>query len=560
MMSNPNKLMASDTVPPHAFHDGTTSDSCFICTKPQDHPIHDGFDEEYPNFVDSLVDNLPREDYNTEESSDVTEPGQDGVMVALFIDPEVAEELSNLVPGGEPASNMHVTLVYLGKAVDLSNPEDLISTVAQFAKEEGAPISGTVGGFGLFTGGELPVTYASVDAPSLPAFRQALTQVLDAAGFAIDTLHGFTPHITLVFDDARSVDVPNLPLTFNTITVAIAGVRTTFPLGNPETSGEHKKHEYQHPVVDPNGNLSESFPGFPMGAYPPCKECGLDKDHPDHIGPEVDFPEQKPVTSGYLQVVERKPVVITNTPEKQTAFVSDVNGHTLITGPASVNVWEKALNPNPHMMWIQGRLVGADEPNRNKAFWSTQDLELGEATVTNGPLNWLHESRHIIGSIADHRIIRPSEGASVGGQLGQTHIAAMAGVWQWIYPDEAWVIENSSDQGKLWYSMECVSENVECVGDGGCGTKVSYNNYLKGEGACQHMIERSGVRRFENPTFLGAAVIVPPVRPGWADADARVLREASSMAEVAFEQVKPDMTASEWEALMRQVVGYAHTL
>jgi hypothetical protein len=39
-------------------------------------------------------------------------------------------------------------------------------------------------------------------------------------------------------------------------------------------------------------------------------------------------------------------------------------------------------------------------------------------------------------------------------------------------------------------------------------------------------------RRFVDPTFGGAAVIVPPVRPGWANADARVLMpQAAALAE-----------------------------
>jgi hypothetical protein len=244
------------------------------------------------------------------------------------------------------------------------------------------------------------------------------------------------------------------------------------------------------------------------------------------------------------------------------AFVADVGGKTLLNAPASLFAkpeWSNGLTPNPGMLWMQGRFVGAEEPNRNNAMWATGDLELGEATVAHGPLNWLHESRHIIGTIADARLVRPepaAEGAETAAENPNPHIVAASAVWKWIYPDEAWVIEQANDTGYLWYSMECISEHVECSGADGCGRQVTYLDYLQKAG-CEHMQERSAVRRFINPVFLGGAVIVPPSRPGWADADARVLPEAAKLAEKAYEDAKrPDMPAHVWEQLVNQVVTY----
>jgi len=317
------------------------------------------------------------------------------------------------------------------------------------------------------------------------------------------------------------------------------------------------------------------------------------------------------------------------------AFVTDVAGRTMLTAPAAT--WEKALTPNKHFLWMQGRFVGAETPNRNNAFWSSGDLELGQASVLNGPLNWLHEARHVIGTIADARYIpgntehladtqaaaaefaaaapvstedrkkmaksgvampdgsfpipdvehlksairlarTPAQRRHVmkraaaldssslipsdwknekSAATADPHIVAASAIWRWIYPDEAWVVQQASEADKLWYSMECISEQVACVGEGSCGTEVAYANYMQGEG-CQHMQERSTTRHFKNPTFLGGAVIVPPVRPGWADADASVMSEAAALAEHAYDQAgQPDMSASDWEKLMAQVVLYA---
>ncbi len=245
----------------------------------------------------------------------------------------------------------------------------------------------------------------------------------------------------------------------------------------------------------------------------------------------------------------------------ERAFVTEVAGRTILTGPAeTLQGIEKAMTPNQHFLWMQGRFVGAEKANRNGAFWSTKDLELGEPTVRYGPLNWLHEAKHIIGTLADQRLVMPTTEQAAEGQ--SPHIFTLSPIWKWIYPDEAYVVEAASDSGKLWYSMECVSKDVVCVGDNGCGTTVPYMEYLQArpgtQKACQHLRERSSTRQFSEPTFLGGAVIVPPVRPGWGEADATVLRQAAAYAEDSYEQAgRPQMSATEWEHVMADVLRFA---
>ncbi len=128
-------------------------------------------------------------------------------------------------------------------------------------------------------------------------------------------------------------------------------------------------------------------------------------------------------------------------------------------------------------------------------IWTKGDLELGQLSVRHGPLNWLHEARHVIGTIADTRMVLRDEQMAM--DLDQPYIHATSAIWKWIYPDEAMVIEQASEQNKLWYSMECVSKEVACVGDNGCGAKAAYGAYLKGEGgSCEHMRQLSPTRHF----------------------------------------------------------------
>jgi hypothetical protein len=244
------------------------------------------------------------------------------------------------------------------------------------------------------------------------------------------------------------------------------------------------------------------------------------------------------------------------------AFVTEANGRTLITAPAAA--LEKGAVPSlsladitdKAMLWMSGRFVGAEVPNRNGALWSAGDLQMSTASVVNGPLNWLHESRHVIGTLAKADYVGAAQQADANG-FSQPHINATAAIWRWIYPDEAYVVQQASDFGQLWYSMECISRDVTCAGPSGCGNTTSYEQYMAGA-ACEHVKERASVRQFVKPVFLGGAVIVPPARPGWAEADASVMGQATKLAEAAYEQAgSPDVSAATWEQLMAQVLLFA---
>jgi 2'-5' RNA ligase len=148
-----------------------------------------------------------------------------GAMVALYPSPDVAAQLAQ--PGGETAEQLHVTLAYLGPAANIEDPEALKRAVAEFAART-VPIAGTVSGTGHFTGGETPVTYASVDLPTLAPARERLVYDLASYWGSLSREHGFTPHITLAYADLP-VTVPNLPVVFEAVSLVIAGDRTDFP-------------------------------------------------------------------------------------------------------------------------------------------------------------------------------------------------------------------------------------------------------------------------------------------------------------------------------------------
>lgn len=243
------------------------------------------------------------------------------------------------------------------------------------------------------------------------------------------------------------------------------------------------------------------------------------------------------------------------------SFVIESDSGLYLTAPATIldegkaAAWEKASSANPRYLYMQGRFVEADSPNRNNAFWSTQDLELAQATVTNGPLNWLHDEKHIIGTLTDSKMVYREQADDVGN-----HIQAMSAVWKFIYPREAEIIEKASASNTLWYSMECVSESVTCIdgpGKPGCGETFEYATVMREPGkVCGHLREKSSIRRFNQPTFLGGAVIIPPVRPGWGKADASVMRQAAEVTERSH--LTDQLSRDDAEQMVAMVIAYAN--
>lgn len=217
-------------------------------------------------------------------------------------------------------------------------------------------------------------------------------------------------------------------------------------------------------------------------------------------------------------------------PEPERAFVfHSAKGRAVITAPL-----REIAAANPGFTYLHGRFVGADEPNGNGALWTSDDLQLGEKTVAGGPLNWLHDERHIIGALVHGEMVAAGREDAAGGHV-PTHLAATAVAWNFLYPREVQTMERAAKDKGLYYSMECISREVSCIdtpGRPGCGETVSYDDYDSGK-CCQHLRERSSIRRFVDPVFLGGAIIVPPVQPGWSAANVDVVRQAAALSEQA---------------------------
>lgn len=236
---------------------------------------------------------------------------------------------------------------------------------------------------------------------------------------------------------------------------------------------------------------------------------------------------------------------------RERAFVvhGPDSGRTVISAPL-----REIASKNQGFTYLRGRFVEADRPNGNGAMWTTDDLQLAEATVAGGPLNWLHDETKIIGTLLDGQMVRGDREAA--GQGVGNHIASTAAVWRFLFPQETALIERAAAQNQLWYSMECVSKHVLCTGDQGCEQTFPYADVMR-QAACSHLRERSSIRRFVDPVFLGGAIIVPPVKPGWANADVEIVRQAAGLIE-EHSDITEDLTKPEAEAMVSSILTWAN--
>jgi 2'-5' RNA ligase len=173
------------------------------------------------------------------------EQRQTGVCVAFFLDSATANRLA--LPDGEPASDLHITLTMLGNVDDFKSSDITLlnQIVAQFASEEHTLI-GTTSGIGRFAhpGSDVDPVYASVDVKGLHKLRDRLCSRLIESGYQVDLTYAYTPHITLAYVDADAAmpveNIPVIPLTLDSLTLAVGEQRTAYPLKAPtiDTTGE----------------------------------------------------------------------------------------------------------------------------------------------------------------------------------------------------------------------------------------------------------------------------------------------------------------------------------
>lgn len=249
--------------------------------------------------------------------------------------------------------------------------------------------------------------------------------------------------------------------------------------------------------------------------------------------------------------------------------------HAIYLGASAVIVeedrelaWaEKHVVRNPAYKWILGRYVEADRANRNGHIFPLDDLREAQPSIAHSPLNLLHRPHYIVGAFAATEMIYPTgEGESAASALAEPEdadnpfIEALAAFWRYYFNEDFQLIEKAHGAGKLFLSMEAVPEQLSCTA---CDGVFDYEG-RDSPTYCAHMRAPRAPKRLVKPHFTGGALIIPPIRPGWARADVKeiggLLEQRAVQAETLYDEIAadaPHLEPQDWEAQMMAVMAFA---
>jgi hypothetical protein len=205
----------------------------------------------------------------------------------------------------------------------------------------------------------------------------------------------------------------------------------------------------------------------------------------------------------------------------------------------------RAEDMNDSFLWVAGRFAQAGKPNRNGHFWELEDLEYGNSSIRHTPLNVLHNYRQPVGSFVESKIVTRENGLP--------EIQALSVVWAKQFPEVAAAVQASHQNDALWYSMECQGETNECLN---CHKTFPWD--MPREMACEHLAgSQTAPRRIINPTFMGGALVFPPEKPAWSDANIYDVAEELTVEYAEAKQDIPSIDPDQWEQLMGLVMDTA---
>lgn len=209
---------------------------------------------------------------------------------------------------------------------------------------------------------------------------------------------------------------------------------------------------------------------------------------------------------------------------------------------------------NPAHAWVLGKFVEADRANSNGQFFAMDGLEFGKPTIDHAPMNINHSARNIVGAFVASELMFPE--AESAGEFDHPYIESLGVMWKYYFPEEYRNVQHANENGGLFYSMECVPRAVSSVG--GSDDSVEYE--YAGRQSPTYPTElnaREVPMKLIDPHFVGGALIIPPVKPGWSNANTKVvagfMNDCWQEAERAFESIAP--TAGEmWEQVMGELI------
>lgn len=192
-----------------------------------------------------------------------------------------------------------------------------------------------------------------------------------------------------------------------------------------------------------------------------------------------------------------------------------LNCAAAIVGADDELAWaEDFVTQSPDYKWILGKYVEAGKANSNRQLIDVAGIEHARGNLPHAPLN-LNHTQTMVGTFVATEFLAEEKAAQ-----SQGHLEALSVFWAHRFPHEWERIEVAHANKRLYYSMESRPSEVRCVGNRGCGEEFAYAG-RQSSTYCPHL---NDPRKFDseklmlNPRFRGGALIIPPTKPGWAEA------------------------------------------
>lgn len=220
---------------------------------------------------------------------------------------------------------------------------------------------------------------------------------------------------------------------------------------------------------------------------------------------------------------------------------------------------------NPANAYILGRYAESGRANSNRQLFSLDGLQMGRPSLQHAPLNVNHAQRRVVGAFVASDIVYPTgeeiEAAAVSDTELNPFMESLAVMWKHYFADDYRVVQMAQSEGALYFSMEAVPEKIACAGNGGCGEEYAYEG-PKSTKYCAHLNECASDKHLINPHFIGGALIIPPIKPGWANANIKTVNLAANeqKQEAVYAQMANEfdhLEPAQWDSLMRQVLALA---
>ena len=174
------------------------------------------------------------------------------------------------------------------------------------------------------------------------------------------------------------------------------------------------------------------------------------------------------------------------------------------------------LAADPRIALIAGRYAIGGEPNQNLQLMSVDDMAEAAASLVDMPLNVNHLRNVIVGHYKTSQVMYPKDEGDA------PYIEAIAAYYKEYMPDGLWSkIEESSASGSLFFSMEALPSHIQFSRENESGQLETSEKFTyRGPSHSSYMgwDQAGATRSLHSPIFIGGALIIPPVKPGWANA------------------------------------------